>query len=336
MFTIFAVTLLLSALPPAQSGPGVVCTCCPAAGTWEERPGRLTPEVLSEIGRINLGSEAILYVDAPGPDDARPPGPDRRYVIRHKRPHRGWTVEFLDNDGNDVAGALSFVIPDRGTLFAVEAPVKEGEQPTGVLYKEWRVTGPVRGTGVVGTDDSPRATFQLILQGWGDRCPDAARFTRWRLRIRGPRLDYTLIGPLAPADPRPGDTTPLYFPSPAAAIEPITELLRREDWATLARYYDLGGTSIKRDDLTSGRFFLNQERPPNAHPGLPWKYRHPFTPGFKFSEAVDRAEVFVVTVVMTIDIDQGDGRVQRGTQEFAMRRSNRGYQILPPDLERIR
>lgn len=335
MLTPGAAAFLLYAFVSAQGAPAIECACCPAAGTWEERTGRLTPEILSEIGRINLGSEAILQVDAPGPDASRAPGADRRYAIRHKRPHRGWTVELLD-DGKDAAGAIEFVIPDRGTLFAVDIPARVGEPDSDLLYKEWRLTGPVRGTGVAATDGSRRATFQLILQGWGDACPDAARFTRWRLRITGPRLEYTLTGALAPADVRPADSLPLYFSSPEEAVDRITGLLRREDWPTLARYYDLAGTSIERDELTSGRFFLNRERPPNAHPGLPWKYRHPFTPGFKFSEAVDRAEVFVVTVVVTIEIDQGDGRIERGMQEFAMRQSNRGYQILPPDLERIR
>jgi hypothetical protein len=335
MLAILAGVLLSSAVFLFQSGPAVVCGCCVVPGTWEERTGRLTPEVLSEIGRIALGGDAILDVDAPGADDSKAPGAERRYVIRHNRPHRGWTLELLD-ENDKPAGALEFVIPDRGTLFAVDLPRRDGEDPTGLLYKEWRVSGPVRGTGVVGTDGSAAATFQLILQGWGDACPDAARFTRWRLRVNGPRLDYTLRGLLAPADERPGDTLPLYFDSPASAVGRITDLLRREDWRTLARYYDLTETSIAREELTSGRFFLNRERPANAHPGLPWKYRHPFTPGFQFSEAVDRAEAFVVTVVMTVAIDQGDGRVQRGFQEFAMRRSGRGYQILPPDLERIR
>lgn len=311
----------------------IVCACCVAAGTWDERPGRLTPEILSEIGRINLGSEARLQVDAADPDDVKAPSGDVRYSIRHRRPHRGWTIELLDG-GTDAAGAIDFVIPDRGTLFAVDVPPVGGGRD-GLLYKEWRVAGPVRGTGVASIGRSAKATFHLVLQGWGNACPDAAHFTRWRLRLKGPRLDFTLFGPLNPPDVRPGDG-PLYFNSAADAVERIPDLLRREDWAALARFYDLAGTSVKREELTSGRFFLNRERPANAHPGLPWTYRHPFTPGFKFKDAVDRAEVGVVTVVVTVDIDQGDGSVQRGMQEFAMRRSTRGYQILPPDLERIR
>ena len=137
-------------------------------------------------------------------------------------------------------------------------------------------------------------------------------------------------------EPRSAPATPLYFSSPRAAVERVTELLRAEDWPTLARYYDLSGTSIDRAELTSGRFFLRTERPAVTHPGLPWKYRHPFTPGFTFAQALDRAEVGVVTVVVSIAIDQGDGRTQRAESDFAMRRTDKGYQILPPDLERIR
>ena len=126
-----------------------------------------------------------------------------------------------------------------------------------------------------------------------------------------------------------GREAPLYFASPADAVGMITDLLRREDWPTLARYYDLTGSDVPSEALTSGRFFLNPARPPSSHPGLPWKYRHPFTPGFTFTD-VRRTEVEgVVSVTVGISIDEGGGRIRRGFSEFRMRKSSAGYQVLP-------
>lgn len=125
----------------------------------------------------------------------------------------------------------------------------------------------------------------------------------------------------------------LYFGSPQEAVERVTELLRREDWPTLARYYALSGTNIARARLTSGEYFLRKERPPSHHPGLPWKYKHPFTPGFKFERAEDAAAKDVVRVTVGLSIDQGAGPPQRGFETFFLRRADQGFQVLPDEAE---
>src|SRR5687767_11878419 len=124
------------------------------------------------------------------------------------------------------------------------------------------------------------------------------------------------------------DDSPLYFSSPADAVAVVTALLRNEDWPTLARYYDLSGSSVSKDALVSGRWFVREERPAMAHPGLPWRFRHPFTPGFTFfgTRAGDRPDITVVMV--GIDIDEGGGRVRRGRSEFDLRRSAAGYRLI--------
>ena len=317
----------------------VVCACCVAAGTWASGTARLSPEILSEIGRINLGADARVSYDAPGANTDRAPVPAQAltYRIRHLRPNRGWTIELRDAARGAAAGHFAFTIPDRGNVYASDVPLPDGRLQDGqLLYKEWRLSGPVKATGVAAFAGRNALTFDLVLQGWGTRCPDAAHFTRWLFRVRGRNLDMTLSGKLAAAEPRPGDASPLYFESPQAAVAAITALLRKEDWPTLARYYDLSGTTLARAHLSSGRFFLRTEPPPVVHPGLPWKFRHPFTPGFTFRETLTPAEAGVLIVVVGIEIDEGAGRIQRGTQEFSLRESARGYQLLPPPLERIR
>ncbi len=140
---------------------------------------------------------------------------------------------------------------------------------------------------------------------------------------------------------------PAYFESPRQAVEEITAMLVARDWPALARYYDLEGSGIDRAQLVSGEFFWRTERPEVSHPAF-WRYKHPFSPGFHYAWSGSSDEIAnimappgadrpegdpgVVKVVLEVEIEQGAGEpAQRGFSEFRMRKSERGYQILPPD-----
>lgn len=170
-------------------------------------------------------------------------------------------------------------------------------------------------------------TLQAVVAGEVRARMLAERALELRRMVRERRDEISLSAPVPGIQGRAGD---LYFPSPEAAVTTLTDLLRKEDWATLARYYDLSDSSISREALTSGRFFLRTERPPLTHPGLPWKYRHPFTPGFTFEKTEAPAQADVIVVVVAIEIDEGGGRIRRGVEDFSMRWSRAGYQVLPP------
>ena len=106
--------------------------------------------------------------------------------------------------------------------------------------------------------------------------------------------------------------------------------LEQEDWAILARYYDLSGSTVDPADLLSGEFFIRTEPPEVYHPGGFWRYKHPFPPSFDYSFATPSDGSGVVTVQMSIRIDQGAGSpVQEGRQEFRMRESEGGFRVLP-------
>ena len=120
----------------------------------------------------------------------------------------------------------------------------------------------------------------------------------------------------------------LYFESPEKAVKIITRLLQNSDWLTLAKYYDLSEAEIEFEQLSSGEFFINKEKPEVAHPGGFWKFKSPFSPGFKYfsheSHGIDSLKVN-----LQIEIDQGDGMVQRGYDSFFLKKSDKGYQLLP-------
>ncbi len=121
-----------------------------------------------------------------------------------------------------------------------------------------------------------------------------------------------------------------YFSSPKQAVGAIRLMLKQEDWATLTRYYDLSGSTVDPADLLSGEFFIRTEPPEVHHPGGFWRYKHPFPPSFDYSFATPADGSGVVTVQMTIRIDQGAGSpAQEGRLEFRMRESEQGFQILP-------
>ena len=121
-----------------------------------------------------------------------------------------------------------------------------------------------------------------------------------------------------------------YFSSPEEAVSKIADLLRQEDFKTLARYYDLSNSDTKLADLQSGEFFVRTERPEISHPVEFWRYKHPFSPGFEYSgmRPSAREDVYVITV--RVSIDQGsDSPMQEGYSEFYMIKSAKGWQVLP-------
>lgn len=121
-----------------------------------------------------------------------------------------------------------------------------------------------------------------------------------------------------------------YFTSPEESVLVITDLLKREDFKTLALFYNLSSSEIKKTDLESGDFFIRKERPELTHPAELWRYRHPFSPGFKFDsvQSTEKEGVYLVRVVIVID--QGtDFPPQEGFTDFFMIKSAKGWQILP-------
>jgi len=126
---------------------------------------------------------------------------------------------------------------------------------------------------------------------------------------------------------------PLYFPTAEKAVAVAEELVRQQDWKTLARYYDLTGSDAKLADLESGDFFVCKERPANADPMGFWKTKHPFPPGFKFAGIQATTSLDVLKVNVAIEIDQGGGPKQRSVQSFLLKKKGEGYQILPPAKE---
>ena len=121
-----------------------------------------------------------------------------------------------------------------------------------------------------------------------------------------------------------------FFASPEHAVEAARQMIKAQDWAALARYYDLDGSDTDYASLLSGAFFMRTEPPEAAHPGGFWRYKHPFPPSFQYAFATPADAAGIVTVEMSITIEQGAGAPpQIGRQSFRMRHSDQGFQFLP-------
>lgn len=124
-----------------------------------------------------------------------------------------------------------------------------------------------------------------------------------------------------------------YFVSPQQAVEVITDLLRGEDFRTLASYYNLSGSGIAATELESGDFFIRKERPELAHPGGFWRYKQPFAVGFKYSGVAPGSGKDIYIIHLSIEIDQGEGSpIQEGRDSFLMIQSEKGWQLLPGEI----
>ena len=199
------VLFVLIGLAGAAAWPGspaFACACCVSPGHRYEGTRALTSFELAEFALAEFTATAGLYVTEAGFEDVKgikPPAD--RYRLKVERGAR-WVLRFTDDNGR--TGTLSLPQPKTATFFEVDrrgpAPgedrADEEEEPKGrnpKLYKEFRLTGAVDGTGIF-ADGAKGAKATLILQGGGNHCMSATDLTHWTLEVKGPRARYTLLG----------------------------------------------------------------------------------------------------------------------------------------------
>lgn len=120
-----------------------------------------------------------------------------------------------------------------------------------------------------------------------------------------------------------------YFSSPQEAVRITSKLLIEENWKILTSYYYLENSSPKLlDSLKNGSYFIRTKKPEISHPGVSWKYKKPFPPSFSYYTHLP-IDKYKVKVEVQIEIDQGNGMIQKGKSFFYLRKSERGFQILP-------
>lgn len=194
-----AVALMLVALslvwsPGSVRASASVCACCSDEGTWYESTTRISEHELTELNRLRFDAVAKTYMTDAGDEFTKGiSNVSDEYTLSLVKRQRRWELRFRDNQGH--TGTLAFSVPASIGEFA--ADIGDGQTSAGggpLLYKEWRLTGAVTGTGIFKQGITPQTRFRLVLQGRGNGCTDAEVFNAWKLQIFGPRTSYSFHG----------------------------------------------------------------------------------------------------------------------------------------------
>ncbi len=173
----------------------LACACCTDPGQRYVDVEALDSFRRDEIEHVRFAEEANLYLTEAGIEAIKGiVSAVERYGLNVT-----WEesrVLFALDDGQGHAGTLSLTIPGKISIFEVDPRDGSDHGHGPVLYKEWKLTGKVAGTGVFAAASEPKHLLTLILQGRGIGCTDAAHFGHWTLVMQGPMANYTLFGDL--------------------------------------------------------------------------------------------------------------------------------------------
>ncbi len=191
-----AAVLGLSVLP----GEALACACCTNLGQRYVEVEKLDSTRLEQIESLRFGEEARLYGGEGGVETITGiQDPVERYdlKVRWDKTHPGHSqiVFSLDNPGGR-SGTLWLALPQKISIFEIDPRDSPDEGHGPVLYKEWKLTGELTGTGAFSGTNSPKQVLTLILQGRGNSCTSAEDFTHWTLVTEGPKGIYSLFGDL--------------------------------------------------------------------------------------------------------------------------------------------
>lgn len=181
-------------------GEALPCACCTNQGQRLVEVEALDSGRLEEIERLRFGTEAQLYVGEAGVEAiAGILDPTERYTLSvtwDKMQPGKTNIGFALASPGGGSGSLSLRLPQKISIFEVD-PRDGPDQGTGpALYKEWKLTGEVTGTGAFSPTNGAKQVLTLILQGRGNSCTSAADFTHWTLVTEGPKGSYSLFGEL--------------------------------------------------------------------------------------------------------------------------------------------
>ncbi len=185
------VVALLSVLLPVRV---FACACCAEPGDYYEDESDFSGHMLSEVEKIGLAT-ATLHTDAGFPESIKGFEPlGESFSIDGFLKGQTWVFELTD-----AASKKSVLIlwrPQRIVEFGVDQnPVEEDRSVT--LYKELRIKYRVQSaTGFLKDSIDAETTFNLVLQGRGNRCLNASDFSTYILQINGNKADYSFFGKL--------------------------------------------------------------------------------------------------------------------------------------------
>jgi hypothetical protein len=171
------------------------CACCSQPGQRTVEVAALNAEKLGVFKALRFAPRAELYMTEAGEESYEGiDGELSQYAL--KASWQGNRLVFALDDGNGYAGTLALELPARVSIFEVDPRTLRETNAGPLLYKEWKVTGKVSGTGKFAKNSGPNQLLTLIAQGNGIGCTSAQDFTHWSLVMQGPKANYMFFGKL--------------------------------------------------------------------------------------------------------------------------------------------
>jgi hypothetical protein len=183
----------------------LACACCTSDGQRRVASGMIDDYAADQLAKIRFAANAELFT---GEEDAETikgiKVKSGSFLLLASRRGKEWIFAFTDNAGG--AGTLTFTMP--GTLARFEIDPRMPKQDAGkesgrtysepVLYKEWRLSAPVRATGMLADPARGDQKITLVLHGRGNSCTEAAQFTAWTIILESGKTANTIFGQLLP------------------------------------------------------------------------------------------------------------------------------------------
>jgi|CXWL01.1.fsa_nt_gi hypothetical protein len=179
-----------------QTDAAQACACCTEPGQRFELSGPMDTYVRGELALMRFAPTAALFSGPGFPDDILGVVNPSSDPYRVRAAIRG-AVSFEIVDAAGKTGRIQFALPRALSRFEVDPRSDLGPAPPNgpSLYKEWRLSGPARLSGVAAGAGS-FATATLILHGGGNSCSSAIDFKRWTLSVKGKGIEFTFLGDL--------------------------------------------------------------------------------------------------------------------------------------------
>lgn len=186
----FALFLLSPALVPEMTS---ACACCSNAGQWFEYKKALDENDYEVLNQAKLSAKLHMYESSGEDEGIAVTSSD--FTLKLSRVQSRWTVALQGVEGEK--GTLVLSILPSAIFFGADprdGKVSNGGGP--LLYKEVRLEGRVRGTGVFAKGIRPDSRFRLVLQGRGNACLLAQDLNNWVLQIYGKQANFAFYGTL--------------------------------------------------------------------------------------------------------------------------------------------
>lgn len=190
-------TLALAAfaLTLAAAADAAACACCTNRGQRTVGMQAFDSGKHAQVDEMTFLPTAQLYV---GEGDTEAiegiAAAEDNYTLQVTR--EAASITFAFKGIASAGGSLTLALPERVSVFEVDTRDTPDSGMGPPLYKEWKLTGDVKGTGDFAAASAAGQKLTLILHGTGNSCTSSIDFAHWTLVMEGPRANYTLIGDL--------------------------------------------------------------------------------------------------------------------------------------------